>query len=85
VGEAARIIKSTTGFSGFISQSRRYIIEGVSHCDGPYVAAIDLSEAVSYLRALDLAESLPVTQIAREVYASASSAILNHARTIEND
>jgi hypothetical protein len=34
---------------------------------------------------LDLAESLPVTQIAREVYASESSAILNHARTIEND
>jgi hypothetical protein len=32
---------------------------------------------------LDLAESLPVTQIAGEVYASEILVILNHSRTIK--
>jgi hypothetical protein len=65
VGEAVRITKSTTGFSGIISQSRRYIFERVLALRRT-VCCRNRSICRSLLSArLDLAESLPVTQIAK--------------------
>jgi hypothetical protein len=38
-----------------------------------------------FMRIIDLAESLPVAKIGREVYTSDISVILNYVRTLEND